>query len=196
MLHDKMRKMLASKKDLSPAHKKAKMDVAGALRDDMSDEMKNKLGSMKKVSVIAPDKQGLQEGLEKAKQLAAASPMDDQDQSQDPSQQGFDDGGQVDPSTDDGTDDGTETDSALASAQASMRKAFGYHNGAEVNERDPSTEEDEYEGEEGHDQMDEPDSEQHKYDDDEDNEFHGLDMDEVNDKLQKLMKMKSKMESN
>lgn len=181
-MNPKMMKMLAGKKDLSDKEKKAKMDVASSLRDDMAGEMKKKMVPMKKVSVMAPDQEGLQKGLQAAKAIASAAPSDQSDDDM-----GMDDGGEVaDPDK-------------LQSAQDSMRKAFGYAEGGIVNNSDSDSELNAaHDGEEGHDQMDEAPSEAPKYGDEEDseeNEFHGLDMDELNSKLQKLMKMKHQMES-
>lgn len=179
--------MLAGKKNLSDKEKKAKMDVASSLRDDMSGEMKKKMHPMKKVSVMAPDQEGLQKGLQAAKAIAAASPSADQS---DDDMDGMDDGGEVaDPDK-------------LQSAQDSMRKAFGYAEGGIVNNSDSDADLNaDHDGESGHDQMDAPDGDEPaKYGDEQDedseeNEFHGLDMDELDSKLQKLMKMKKQMES-
>src|SRR5271165_6787459 len=88
-MNPKMMKMLAGKKDLSDKEKKAKMDVASSLRDDMSGEMKKKMVPMKKVSVMAPDQQGLQKGLQAAKAIASSSDQSDDDMD------GMDDGGEV-----------------------------------------------------------------------------------------------------
>lgn len=192
-MNPKMMKMLAGKKNLSDKEKKAKMDVASSLRDDMSGEMKKKMTPMKKVSVMAPDQEGLQKGLQAAKAIASASPSgmsdDDSDEMNMGGESGYDDGGQVaDPDK-------------LQSAQDSMRKAFGYAEGGIVNNSDSDEDlNEDHDGEAGHDQMDEASSEAPKYGDEQDedseeNEFHGLDMDELNSKLNKLMKMKNQMES-
>jgi hypothetical protein len=181
-MNPKMMKMLAGKKDLSDKEKKAKMDVASSLRDDMSGEMKKKMMPMKKVSVMAPDQEGLQKGLQAAKAIASSSDQSDDDMD------GMDDGGEV---------DNLDPDK-LASAQDSMRKAFGYAEGGLVNSDSDEELNADHDGEMGHDQMDEAPSEAPKYGDEEDseeNEFHGLDMDELNKKLDKLMKMKNQMES-
>ncbi len=191
-MNPKMMKMLAGKKDLSDKEKKAKMDVASSLRDDMSGEMKKKMVPMKKVSVMAPDQEGLQKGLQAAKAIAQAAPPDQSDDDMD----GMDEGGEV------SADDlGLDKDK-LDSAQDSMRKAFGYAEGGIVNNSDSDADLNaDHDGEAGHDQMDSPDGDEAaKYgdeqdDDSEENEFHGLDMDELDSKLQKLMKMKKQMES-
>lgn len=155
-MHDKFKKMLAKKKDLPDHEKKAKMDVIGALRDDMHEEMKKKLPSMKKVSVASDSPEGLKAGLDKAKQIVASrAHSEDADE--------MNEGG-----------------------------IAGYAEGGEV--EDEAKE---------HLFMDEPEEESEKYtgedddsaSEDEENEFHGLDMNEVNDKLQKLMEFKKKLES-
>lgn len=67
---------MAKKKDkpLDPNYKKAKMGVLGDLHSMASDMMaddlkKGKDMAVKKVSVVAPDKEHLVEGLDKAKEL-------------------------------------------------------------------------------------------------------------------------------
>lgn len=152
MLKDKLHKILAKKRVLPDAEKNAKMDVIKGLSDDMADHMQERMGKMKKVTVASDSDEGLNEGLDKAKEIAGAKQMHD--------------GGEVDQ---------------------------GYT-------------------EAGHDLMDEPEEEGEKYmsanphqdqgsnpeaedEASEDDEFQGLDMHEVNDKLQKLMSLKKKMES-
>lgn len=151
MLKDKLQKILAKKRNLPEAEKKAKMDVVKGLSDDMADSMHERMGKLKKVAVESDSKEGLKKGLDKAKELVSRKRMSE--------------GGEVDQSY-------TEA---------------------------------------GHDLMDEPEEEGEKYMDanphqdqgsnpdveasDEMDEFEGLDMSEVNDKLQKLMQLKKKMES-
>lgn len=69
----KMEKLFEKKKkmgkELSHNEIKAKSHVLGALKDMASDEMGNKLHELKKVSVAAPDKEGLEKGLDMAKNL-------------------------------------------------------------------------------------------------------------------------------
>lgn len=75
MLKEKFMKMLAKKRDL-PAHEKnAKMDVVKGLQDDMSDHMQQRMGKLKKVTVASDSDEGLKAGLDKAKDIAASSPM-------------------------------------------------------------------------------------------------------------------------
>ncbi len=72
---DKFDKLLEKKgKKISPLEQKAKMDVLSDLKGQASDMMGEKLGGIKKVSVAAPDKEGLKEGLEKAEELLEEMP--------------------------------------------------------------------------------------------------------------------------
>src|SRR5271166_1381863 len=66
-MHDKMMKMLAKKRNLSPNEKHAKMDVVKHLKDSVSGMMGDKLDGIGKVSVLSNSKEGLQHGLDKAK---------------------------------------------------------------------------------------------------------------------------------
>lgn len=69
---DKMlEKLMAKKKDspMSPEYKKTKMDVLKALHGEMGNMMKGDLEGLKKVTVAAPDADGLALGLDKAKDL-------------------------------------------------------------------------------------------------------------------------------
>lgn len=76
-----LEKMLMSKKDKGEMSKEdiqAKMDVLMELmqmaREAMGSKVKSGMDEMNKVSVMAPDKEGLEEGLDKAKELMQ-SPM-------------------------------------------------------------------------------------------------------------------------
>jgi hypothetical protein len=55
--------------EMDPNYKQSKMKVLKDLHDEMSKLMAGDLGGLKKVTVAAPDKQGLQEGLSKAQEL-------------------------------------------------------------------------------------------------------------------------------
>lgn len=69
-----MEKKKSSSKELDPANKAAKMSMLEALKHEMSGMMSNDLhpDNLKKVSVAAPDKEGLAEGLDKAKDLISS----------------------------------------------------------------------------------------------------------------------------
>lgn len=70
-MRDKLMKLMQEKKakKLSPIEKNAKMNVLKDIQDMASDEMGSKLKGLKKVSVASDSKEGLQEGLDKAKEL-------------------------------------------------------------------------------------------------------------------------------
>src|SRR5579864_3507338 len=73
MAREKLMKMLAKKKDLSPHAKKAKMDVVKDLKDSVSDMMGDKMSGLKKVSVMSNSKEGLKKGLDKARGVVSDS---------------------------------------------------------------------------------------------------------------------------
>lgn len=82
---DKLEKLMAKKrpgKEMSDVEKEAKMGVVGDLRKMASEAMGDKLRGLKKVSVAAPDQEGLEMGLEKAKEIVGEgmeeSPEDEQ----------------------------------------------------------------------------------------------------------------------
>lgn len=80
MMREKFDKILAKKgKKISPAEQKAKGDVLSDLHGQASDAMGDKLMKMKKVSVMSPDKSGLEDGLDKAKELLNNVPDDTDD---------------------------------------------------------------------------------------------------------------------
>lgn len=64
-----MKKLMGSSKKLSPIESKAKMSVLEKLKQDMQDMMGEKVSGLKKVTVASPDKEGLEKGLDKAKEL-------------------------------------------------------------------------------------------------------------------------------
>ena len=86
-MHEKMMKMLEKKKakKLSPVEQKAKMGVLKELKDDMSSEMGGSLKDMmaKKVSVMAGNKEDLEKGLDKAKELVGEMPNGEEGQLED-----------------------------------------------------------------------------------------------------------------
>lgn len=218
MLHDKMKKMLSKKRDLPEHEKNAKMDVVKHLRDMASDAMGDKLDGLKKVSVMSNSPEGLAHGLDKAKQIVSNPEMDQmKDHAENPygdyksaleehaddesnDEAGFDadqntyaDGGQV-----------PLDQSAAQSFQDSMRKATGYNEGGEIPELQESPDKGEYDSvdaEDNNDNTEEESPDQGDYDSvdqespasQEDDEFHGLDMKDIEDKLQKLMKLRKQM---
>lgn len=72
MLHEKLKKVMAGKKDMPDHEKQAKMDVVKHLRDIASGKMKDHMGSLHKVSVASDSAEGLQNGLQKAQQVVGA----------------------------------------------------------------------------------------------------------------------------
>jgi hypothetical protein len=68
-------------------NKRAKMEVLKELMDMAMGEMKGRtgkmLGEMKKVSVMAPNKEALEEGLDKAKDVVEDMPMEDEEDDMD-----------------------------------------------------------------------------------------------------------------
>jgi hypothetical protein len=100
---DKFHKLLQKKqsegKVLSPMEKEAKMHVMQHLHKMASDEMAQHLPGMKKVSVMSDSPEGLEAGLDKAKELMhgqeSGSPADeeeksDSEESMEPSEGGSD----------------------------------------------------------------------------------------------------------
>lgn len=74
----KLMELMAKKKEegkmISPMEKDAKMGVLKDLHKMASDSMAEKVNGIKKVSVAAPDKKGLETGLDKAKQIVKDMP--------------------------------------------------------------------------------------------------------------------------
>lgn len=70
-MDSRLAKLMAKKKgaEMSPIEKEAKMGVVGDLRKMASDAMGDRLKGLQKVTVAAPDKSGLSEGLEKAQEM-------------------------------------------------------------------------------------------------------------------------------
>lgn len=76
-MHDKLMQMLKGKRDLSDNERMARMDVVKHLRDDASQEMAGRLDGLKKVSVMSDSQQGLEKGLDKAKEIVSSKEMND-----------------------------------------------------------------------------------------------------------------------
>jgi hypothetical protein len=68
---DFLNDLLKSKqsKEMDPTYKDAKMDVLKQIRDLAAGEMGNDVKGLKKVTVAAPDQEGLEKGLDKAKDI-------------------------------------------------------------------------------------------------------------------------------
>lgn len=80
-MHDKMMKMLMSKKKegktLSDSEKKSKLQALGGMRDMASQMMGDKLKNLKKVTVASDSKSGLKSGLHKAENLMDQMPEEE-----------------------------------------------------------------------------------------------------------------------
>lgn len=77
---NKLNQLIAKKKAkgdvLDPMEASAKSSVLKNLMSDMGDLDSAKLGKVQKVTVAAPDKKGLEEGLEKAKEVVEEQDSD------------------------------------------------------------------------------------------------------------------------
>ena len=204
-MHEKLMKMMAKKRDLSPSEKKAKMDAVHEMRGAASEMMGDKMDGLKKVSVMSNSKDGLAHGLDKAKQIVsqgqqdqmsadAEAPYSDakdaqqehngEDQSDEfGNEPGMSDGGPVmDPS-------------AAQSAQDSMRQAFHFNEGGEVESPDMDHEEEGYPEREESDDSEDGSPADVEASDEGDSDGEEMSREELDSQLAKLMKMKQKMES-
>lgn len=69
-MRDKLMERMGKKgKKLNPLEQKAKMDVVKSLSEQAGSMLGDKVKAMKQVTVAAPDKKGLVEGLEKAEDI-------------------------------------------------------------------------------------------------------------------------------
>ena len=68
MLKDLMKKK-GKGEGMDPKEKDAKMSVLKDIRDMAANDMGDEVKSLKKVSVMAPDQHGLEEGLHKAQEM-------------------------------------------------------------------------------------------------------------------------------
>jgi len=67
------KKLAASKPAKSPELMEARKTAIGGLRDDMASQLGGKLSGLKKVTVAAPDAEGLEEGLDAAGELVGGT---------------------------------------------------------------------------------------------------------------------------
>lgn len=81
---DALKKLIDKKKAekgvLSPNERKAKSSVLEHLMDDMDNMGADKVAGLKKVSVSAPDKSGLEKGLKMASDLVEKGPLHSMDE--------------------------------------------------------------------------------------------------------------------
>jgi len=180
-MRDKMMKMLAKKRDLSPNEKHAKMSVVKDLKDSVSGMMGDKLDGLGKVSVMSNSKQGLQHGLDKAKgilndpeeqqmQQDAEAPYSDfkhaeqeHEHEHGGNEMGMAEGGEVEESPDQGDYEAADEGSP-----------------AQEDEESP-----EHEGEESSEEESEEDHEN----------LEGLDIDEIQKRIDHLMELHKKLSS-
>jgi hypothetical protein len=183
-----MKKILSKKRDLSPMEHSAKMDVVKQMRDMAASEMGGKLDGIKKVSVMSNDKEGLEKGLDKAKQILSSGEMEqmknhaENDMGDDlaAQQEHEDDESNEDDGSEASFADGGEVQDPRQSAQDSMRKAFKFNEGGEV----PESEEDESE------ESDESPEQEASEDD-----IESLDIDALKEKIKHLMALHKSMGS-
>jgi hypothetical protein len=73
---DLMKEILKKKKseDMDPMYKDAKMGILKEIRDLAAKDMGEDLKGLKKVTVAAPDQEGLKAGLNKAEELIEGEP--------------------------------------------------------------------------------------------------------------------------
>lgn len=87
---EKLLEKKKGEKPISKEYKDSKMSVLKALHDEMSRMMGDDLKGLKKVTVASDDKEGLEEGLDKAKDLIASgelSPMESEQESEESSEE-------------------------------------------------------------------------------------------------------------
>jgi len=162
-MHDKLMKMLGKKRNLSEHEKNAKMDVMKEMRDEASSAMHDKLGGLKKVSVMADSHEGLKHGLEKAHDLIG---------SQDDQEQAMAQGGKV--ASDDELEEMTE-DAENAGADAEHAREEHEGEGSEEDESEESPE---------HEASESPEEEMSE---------HGMSEEEIDAQLKHLMSLKEKL---
>lgn len=76
-----MDKLMSKKKDskMNPEYKGAKMSALQELKKAMAEMMSDDVKGLKKVTVASDSKQGLEEGLEKAKEAFSKMPSEDEE---------------------------------------------------------------------------------------------------------------------
>lgn len=82
-LLESLMKKKGADEDMSPEYKQSKMKVLKDLHDEMTKMMGADLGGLKKVTVAAPDQQGLKEGLAHAQELMGHGTHLDDDSAED-----------------------------------------------------------------------------------------------------------------
>ncbi len=76
---DELKKALGPKKAIDPMEKQAKLSALKGMKKAAGDVISSGYDDMNKVTVAAPDKAGLEKGLEKAEDLLDGAPGGDSD---------------------------------------------------------------------------------------------------------------------
>lgn len=87
---EEFKKLLGAKKKISPIEKEAKLNAIGGMKKMAGDMLADEAKGMQKVTVAAPDKAGLEMGLEKAKDVLHDKHMDmksDDESMEDPAEE-------------------------------------------------------------------------------------------------------------
>jgi hypothetical protein len=206
-MHEKLMKMMAKKRDLSPSEKKAKMDAIHEMRGAASDVMGNKMDGLKKVSVMSNSKEGLAAGLDKARGIVsqdqedqmssdAEAPYSDAKHAlqEHDGEQESDEMGNM-PGMADGGDVPPIDPSQAQSAQDSMRKAFHFNEGGEVESPDLDDSEEGYPARQESDDAEDGSPADADASDEGESDEDDMSSEELDAQLAKLMKMKQKLES-
>lgn len=155
-MNSKFHEMLMKKKDMKPSEKHAKMGVLHDLKSSLADSMSDKMDGLKKVSVMSNSPEGMNAGLNKAKQMTNPNAMPDQDPDQmmseggmagqmtsnesydgDPSSPGKDDDGFNAPNPNEAYSTGMSMENGNKSAQDSEEPEHVMYDGSSDQEMGP-----------------------------------------------------------
>lgn len=79
-MKERLMKFKGKKDKMSDVEKTAKMNVLGEMKGAAEDMMRSKLGGLKKVTVASPSESGLEQGLEKAKEMISEVPLEESEE--------------------------------------------------------------------------------------------------------------------
>lgn len=165
-MNSKFAKMLEKKRDMSPVEKHAKMSVLKDLKGAASEAAGDRLKHLKKVSVMSDNDEGLQHGLEKAREIAGDMPPGMHDGGLAEGQEfSYSDGGQV--------ESNEQEDPNSSDSPNQMEEAMEALDEEDSRHEDPSA------------------HEMH----DEEGEYRGMDIGSIEDKIKHLMALRDKMGS-
>jgi len=205
-MHDKLKKMMAKKRDLSPSEKHAKMDAIHEMRGAASEMMGHKMDGLKKVSVMSNSKQGLAKGLDKARGIVS---HDEENQMKMDAEAPYSDykhaleehdGEEQSDEMGRPMSEGVIDPNKAQDVQDSMRKAFHFNEGGEVESPDEDQSSEGYparqesDDSEGGSPASDSDGSDMESEEDESG-MANMSSEELDAQLAKLMKMKQKMES-